>query len=222
MALPACYSAAWNRGRPSREWWRLAPDSDIQKLTGFDICREDLQPGLQHHVEGRFGGAPDAFKAALHDYLLETRLACLRAERKANLLRERGRRANHRRCGIKQCTDRVEVVFELIVGERLDDHPGGVRRQCLADVTRGARRVAHVVKTIEEADEVKSPGREILGRTGLERDPIADAGFTGGLPRRFDRVRMIVVAEEFRIGEGLRHQDGGSTMPAANVCNTAT
>src|ERR1700730_10335420 len=191
-----------------------------KELTGFD--RAGLQLGLQHHVEGRFGGAADAFKAALHDYFLETRLACLRAERKTNLLRERSRRADSRRCGIKQCTDRVEVVFEPVVGEWLDNHPGAIWRQRLADVMRGAGRVAHVVKTIEEADQIKSLGREILRRTGLERDQLADAGFASGFARRFYRVHMIVVADEFRIGEGLRHQNGGSAMAAPDIRNAAT
>src|ERR1700676_865924 len=192
----------------------------LKKLTGLN--RADLQPGLQHHVEGRFGRAADAFKAALHDYFLETRLACLRAERKANLLRERSRRADSRRRGIKQCTDRVEVVFEPVVGEWLDNHPGAIWRQRLADVMRGAGRVAPVVKTIEEADQIKALGREILRRTGLERDPLADAGFASGFARRFYRVHMIVVAEEFRIGEGLRHQNGGSAMAAPDIRNAAT
>src|ERR1700694_5058166 len=200
-------------------WHRIRT---CKNLTGFDICQQDLQPGLQHQVEGRFGGAADAFKAALHDYFLETRLACLRAERKANLLRERSRRADSRRRGIKQCADRVEVVFEPVVGEWLDNHPGAIWRQRLADVMRGAGRVAHVVKTIEEADPIKSLGREILRRTGLERDPLADAGFASGFARRFYRVHMIVVAEEFRIGEGLRHQNGGRAMAAPDVRNAAT
>src|SRR6266487_762525 len=153
-SAPACWrSRCWPARPPT-----ACPKSRPVRPGGLDRNQPpdlngDLQPGLQYHVEGRFGGAADAFKAALHDYLLETRLACLRAERKANLLRERGRGTDNGRCRIKQCTERVEIVFEPVVGERLDNHPGAVWRQRRTDVTRRAGRVAHVVKAIEKADE---------------------------------------------------------------------
>src|SRR6202140_4633671 len=38
-----------------------------KNLTGFDICQQDLQPGLQQLLEGGVIGAADMVEFALHD-----------------------------------------------------------------------------------------------------------------------------------------------------------
>ena len=50
---------------------------------------------------------------------------------------------------VEDAPDRVEVVLDAVVGERLDDHPGAVVGERLADVRRGADGIAHVVQAVE-------------------------------------------------------------------------
>src|SRR5262249_59724012 len=122
---------------------------------------------LDHQVERGLGGAPDAGEAGLAEHRLEPRLAGLRAEGEPDLLRQRGRRAHQGRDRVEDATHRVEVVLDVVVGERLDQEPGPVLVEGSAYVARRAHRVAHVVEAIEEGDAVVAGAREALSRTRL-------------------------------------------------------
>ena len=67
---------------------------------------ERLFPRLQHQIERRLRGAAETRQTALPRDLAQPRFAGLRAERKADLLRHRGRRADHGRCRIEQASHR--------------------------------------------------------------------------------------------------------------------
>ena len=88
-------------------------------------------------------------------------LARLRAEAQAHFLRAGTGRAQQRGEGVVDAADGIEIVLELIVGEGLDDHPGAVLGQRLADVRGCSDRVAHIVETIEYGDEIVVLCREI-------------------------------------------------------------
>ena len=90
-------------------------------------------------------------KPAGGDDLAQARLAGLRAEPEADLLRQRGGRADQRRGAVVDAADRVEVVLDLVAGERLDDQPRAVVVERAEHVARSADRVAHVVQAVEHA-----------------------------------------------------------------------
>ena len=144
-------------------------------------------------------------------------LARLRSKRKANFLGQRGRRADHRRGRVKNAADRVEIVLQPVIGERLDDHPCAVTGERRPDMGRRADGVAHIVQAVEKGDEIVAVARELLGRRNREDDAIADTGLFGGFAGAGDRRGMIVEAVEARFREGFRHHDGGCAVPAAHV-----
>ena len=124
--------------------------------------------GFQNHVERRLRRAAEAGEAAAGDDLAEPRLAGLRAERRSGLLRERGRHANHRGGRVVQAADRVEVVLQPVAPSA----PRSSRfrpASALAHMRRRTGRVAHVMQTIEEGDEVVA-ARKGLRRADLEAD----------------------------------------------------
>ena len=123
-----------------------------------------LRPRLEDEVERRLGGAAEAGEAAS------------RRRPRAAAPRRPGRRAPGRppatasagvqiivEARVEDAADRVEVVLDAVVGERLDDHPGAVGGQRLAHVRGGADRVAHVVQAVEEGDQVVAAARVVLG-----------------------------------------------------------
>src|SRR5689334_6607933 len=65
------------------------------------------EPRLEYHIEWRICGPPDRGEAAGGDDLAQLCLAGLSAERNADLLRQRGRNADHCGCSIVQTADRV-------------------------------------------------------------------------------------------------------------------
>ena len=136
-----------------------------------------------------------------------------RARRPATAMRgaQQGREA------VQGPSERVEVVLHPVAGHRLDDHPGAVGRQGLADVPGGADGIAHVVEAVEHGDEVISAARERVGRRDLEPDPVAHACLGCPLPRGRDRALVIVGADERGGGEGLGHQDRRRAVAAADV-----
>ena len=83
------------------------------------------------------------------DDVAQARLAGLGAERQPDLLGQRGGRAEQRRGRVVDAADRVEVVLDAVVGERLDDQPGAVVVERSEHVARGADRIAHVVQAVE-------------------------------------------------------------------------
>ena len=151
------------------------------------------------------------------EHRAELRLAGLRAEREADLLRERRRRTDERRHRVEEPADRIQVVLDAVAGERLDEEPGAVRCERLADVARGADRVAHVVQAIEARDQVVAGAGKRLGRGDLEADAIGDAGVARPLARPLDRRRVVVEADEGRARERLGENDRRGAEPAADV-----
>ena len=79
-----------------------------------------------------------------------------------------------------------------------------------------ADRVSQVVHRVEEADQVVA----VLVRRGavhLERQPVGDPRLGGRLRRPPDGLLVVVHADERRVRERLRHQDGGGAEAAADV-----
>ncbi len=101
-------------------------------------------------------------------HLGQALLAGLGAERQADLLAQRGGRAEHRRAAVENPPDWVEVLLDRVARQGLDDHPRAIGVELLAHVRRGAHRVAHVVQRIEHAHQVERPASEVLGRGNLE------------------------------------------------------
>src|SRR5205807_10380055 len=81
---------------------RDAPARAGAARAGANLAGDDpLGPRLQDEVERRLGRAPHAREATLFEHLCEARLAGLGAEREADLLRERGGRADHGRGAVE-------------------------------------------------------------------------------------------------------------------------
>ena len=78
---------------------------------------------------------------------------------------------------IKDASDRVEVVFQMIVSKRLDDHPRPVFGQRLLDMLTGADRITHVMQAIKKCNQIIAARRKFLGAGLRERDAVANAGF---------------------------------------------
>ena len=60
--------------------------------------------------------------------------------------------------------------------------------QVCANVSRGADRIAHIVKTIETGDEVETVAGKVGGRGDFEGDAAVQARFGGGLVGPGDRT----------------------------------
>ena len=63
-------------------------------------------------------------------------------------------------------------------------------------MSRCTRRVAHVVQTIEESDQIEILLRVTLGRCDLEAGVCRDAVLTGMRRGVLDRARVKVVTDE--------------------------
>ena len=77
-----------------------------------DNCRDGAAPSgarLQDHVERGLRGAPHLSEATGCDDLAQPCLAGLCAERRTDLLRQRGRNTDHRRSGVEQPADWVQI-----------------------------------------------------------------------------------------------------------------
>ena len=84
---------------------------------------------------------------------MQTLLSSLSAQRRT-ILGERHGHAHERRRAVVHASDRIEILLQSIVGERLDHHDmafGLERRTCML---RCAGRVGHVVEAIEEREDV--------------------------------------------------------------------
>src|SRR5688572_13813809 len=73
------------------------------------------------------------------------------------------------------------------------------------------------MEAIEEGDEIVATTGEVGGAGDVEVDAVGDAGSEGGLARVHDRRSVIVKAVEPALGVSLRHDDGRSPVPAADV-----
>jgi hypothetical protein len=117
------------------------------------------------------GCAPEAREARVAHDLRDSRFAGLSAERESDLLGTRGGRTDHRRGGVEDPADRVQVVFEPIVRERLDDHERAAGRQRVAHVSRCTDRISHVVQTVEHCDQVVPPAFRSRLEANTEETP---------------------------------------------------
>src|SRR4051794_2979058 len=88
--------------------------------------RPSSRPGFQDEVEGCLGGAAEPREATLEDDFPESSLPGLRAKRQTDLLGQRGRGAQQCRRRVIDPADRVQVVLDAVVRERLDDEPRAV------------------------------------------------------------------------------------------------
>src|SRR6266436_3924345 len=68
---------------------------------------------FEDHVERRLSGTSDSAEPACSNDLAKLGLAGLRAQCGTDFLRQRGRHASHRRAGVKDTADRVQIVFEF-------------------------------------------------------------------------------------------------------------
>ncbi len=84
-------------------------------------------------------------------------------------------------------------------------------------MARGLDRPPHVVQAVEEADEVVIAAGIGIGSCDRKAHAVGDAFGDRHAPRRLDRFRMHVEAEEAALRKGLRHQHGGMAVPAADV-----
>src|SRR5215470_8112871 len=82
---------------------------------------------------------------------------------------------------------------------------------------RRTHRVAHVVQTVEEGDQIEILLRITLCRRDLEASVCRDAMLPGMRRGALDRARVKVVTDELRLRERLRHQNGGPAMPTPDV-----
>ena len=114
----------------------------------------------------------------------------------------------------------IRDLNDAITRDRLDDHGRAVGLQRHARVTRRARRIGHIVEAVEETDKIKVPTavRRCIGRFEM---CIGGVRVLCPLPRRFDGLRMIVVADEFGIRIRLCHQDRARAVAAAYVGDAA-
>src|SRR3954471_18207081 len=98
-----------------------------------------LRPRLEYQVERRLRGAPERGEPCRERDLAQPALPGLRAERRSTA-GERVGNAEHRRGGVEHAADRIQVVLDAIMRERLDNHPRSGARKCLADVPGCADR----------------------------------------------------------------------------------
>src|SRR5256886_15443966 len=105
---------------------------------------------------------------------------------RSHLLRQRSRCANESRCAVEGTSDRIEIVLELVAGERFHDHPSAVFLESAADVRGSAGGIAHIGQAIKKGDEIVVLARIILRFGNFKTNPIAHAGVFRALLRRFD------------------------------------
>src|SRR6185295_18390572 len=173
--------------------------------------------GFKDEIEGSLAGAPEACETTRDGNRSQTSLSRLSSEAERHLLRERSRRADQSRRAVEGSSPGIQVVFELIVRERLDYHPRAIRFQGFEDVSRRAHRIAHVVQAIEESDEVVIGAGILLGSSNLEAYTVRNARMFGGTLCVINRAFVIVEPKEFRLGKRRGHQDSRSAVSTSDV-----
>src|SRR4051795_556981 len=172
---------------------------------------------FEDEVHRRLAGDADAGEAGLREQVREDSWTGLRSERLRPRLGQRGRRADQGRAAVEDSADGIEVLLQPVVGEWFDQQQGAVLVQRPPDRAGHRDGVAHVVQTVEHGDEVVGVWCQFGGVCHLEAHPVADAGLLGSPPRHAYGPFVIVSADERRGREGLRHQDRGRGVPAADV-----
>ena len=72
--------------------------------------------------------------------------------------------------------DRPDVVGDIVGRGGLDEHHRSAGSQSGASVPRRAKRIAHVVQTVEEADQVEPTLGVVVRGAELEGDAIGHPG----------------------------------------------
>src|SRR5580700_1746799 len=176
-----------------------------------------LGPGLEYQIEGRLSRSAEAVETTGRNYFPESLFPGLCTQSQAYLLGKRRRSAEERRRSVECSTDRVKIVFYLVAGEGLDDHPCPIASQGATNVGAGSNRVTHVVQAVKESYKIVVLSRIILCHRYLEFDSISDAGILGALFCRLNRLVVIVESDELGLWIGLCHQDRRSAKTAANI-----
>src|SRR5215475_3214954 len=86
-------------------------------------CSDRSRTYFEDHVERRLCCPTKALEPRFSRNLAQSGFARLRTKAEGHFLRERRWCANERRSVIKDASDRVEVVFQMVMSKRLDDHP---------------------------------------------------------------------------------------------------
>ena len=145
-----------------------------------------LAPGFEHHIGHRFRCAAESREPTLGHDLANAGFSGLRPERESDLLRFRGRSAEHGGSRIVQTPDRIQVRFHIVMRERFHDHPRALRIERFIDMLRRAYRISHVVKAIEKRHQIVATAGIIRGRSDFELYAVGEARFRRPLARRFD------------------------------------
>jgi len=153
----------------------------------------------------------------LGKHLAQTHFTGLRTKAEADFLRQRIRSADKGRRCVKQSSDRVDVVVQRVVGERLDQQHRAVVLQRLVGMPGRADRVAHVVQAVEVTNQVIVAARVAFGGVLEECRPAADPTFFGALSGNGDRRCVVIEADEIRVGKRLGHDHRRSTVTTADI-----
>ena len=108
---------------------------------------------FQYQIERGLGRAAESCEPAFYDDLSQLRLPCLGTEGRAVVCKGSWH-ADHRRRGVEDPADRIQIIFHTVIGEGLHNHPGAVLRERLFHVLCRADRITHVMQTIEVGNEV--------------------------------------------------------------------
>ena len=126
--------------------------------------RRVLLLGFDDEVERGLGCTSEVGEACFGEHLAKLCFAGLCPERAADLLGQRVRCADGGGSGVEHPPNRVAVVLEAVSCEWLNEQNGAVIGESFVRVACCADGVAHVVKAVEEADEVEALVRVLLGR----------------------------------------------------------
>src|SRR5882757_1707945 len=159
-------------------------------------CSDRSRTYFEYHVERRLSGAAEAPESRFSRDLAQSAFPRLGTEPQGHLLRQRCRRANEGRRVIEDAPDRVEIVLEIVMRKRLDDHPRPVLGQRFLDMLARSHGVAHVMQAIEERHQIIVFRRKILGAGLRERDAVSNSRFLSQYLRAFDRRLVVIEPEE--------------------------
>ena len=187
------------------EAWRLTPLAMDQYAPPYVPDSSWLR--FADEIERRFCRAAKARKTRFPEDLSQSRFSGLGAQPQADLLGQRIWRTNERRGCVKQPSDRGAVLLEAIPGKGLHQQDRPVRLQCLVGMPSRTYWVAHIVETIEKANEVVVLARIILGGCLRECHTVGDSAVSGALRRRGNGGGMIVEAEKARRRVRLRQNN---------------
>src|ERR1700733_2672491 len=177
----------------------------------------NLWSSFKDQVKRCLRSSSESCKPGSTHHLSQPLFSRLGAQRQTHLLRQRRWSTKERPLPIESASDRMQILFNLVSGERLDDHPGSIAFQAFADVRGGSYRIAHIVQTIKKCYEVVVLSRITFRLGYFELDSIGDTGILGTLFRGSNGHAVIVKAEKLGIGKGLRHQDGGGAKAAPHI-----